>query len=84
MAWNFDMAQAPRDDTTLLLLIAPDGREHPLEDTEGYSRTIGHNGFDNTGDDVWQFAGWCWCHDHYVEGKGQPVAWQHTPEVPGG
>lgn len=64
----------------MLLLIAPsDDRESALEDVPGNSRTIGHNNFDNDGEDVWQFAGWCWSHDHYTAGRGKPVAWRPLP-----
>lgn len=83
------MNTAPRDGTLVLLLIAPDcpvdARLNPLEDTAGPSRTIGHNNYDNDGENLWQFAGWSWCHDHYTEGKGTPLAWQPLPglAVPG-
>ena len=40
--------------------------------------TIGACNDDNVPDDQragWQFAGWCWSHDHFTEGKGTPVGW---------
>lgn len=78
--WNYDMAQAPRNGTLLLLLIIPDeNRDHPLEDTANPSLSIGHNNFDNDGDDVWQFAGWSWEQDCYTEGRGKPGAWKIAP-----
>jgi len=80
--WNYSMNDAPKDGTLLLLLIAPnDAREHPLEDTENPSITIGHNNFLNDGEDVWQFAGWSWEQDYYVQGRGKPGAWKLAPIV---
>jgi hypothetical protein len=67
------MESAPRDGTMLRLLV--DFTDHATEDTIGPSWTIGANSFDDTGEDLWQFAGWCWTHDHFTEGKGKPVGW---------
>lgn len=67
-----DMASAPRDGTMLRLLVQFE--EHSTEDA-AQAPTIGANNFDNDGEDRWQFAGWCWSHDHFVEGKGVPVGW---------
>ncbi len=67
-----DMATAPRDGTMLRLLV--EFTEHSTEDAD-QAPTIGANNFDNDGEDRWQFAGWCWSHDHFVEGKGEPVGW---------
>lgn len=67
-----DMASAPTDGTMLRLLVAFE--EHPTEDAD-QAVTIGANNFDNDGEDNWQFAGWCWSHDHFTEGKGTPVGW---------
>lgn len=67
-----DMATAPRDGTMLRLLV--EFTEHQTEDAD-QAPTIGANNFDNDGDDRWQFAGWCWTHDHFTEGKGEPVGW---------
>jgi len=67
-----DMASAPRDGTMLRLLV--EFEEHSTEDA-AQAPTIGANNFDNDGEDRWQFAGWCWTHDHFVEGKGVPVGW---------
>src|SRR5690606_942024 len=64
---------APRDGTIIRLLV--EFEDHATEDTEGPAWTIGHNSRDNTGDDEWQLAGWCWNHDHYTEGRGKPVGW---------
>ncbi|MCG6541719.1 hypothetical protein MCB86_16725 [Pseudomonas sp. KSR10] len=68
-----DMATAPRDGTLVQLLVEFD--EHATEDTDGPAPTIGANNYDNDGEDRWQFAGWCWSHDHFTEGKGTPVGW---------
>lgn len=64
---------APRDGTMVRLLVQ--FTDHATEDVEGPAWTIGANSFDNTGEDHWQFAGWCWSHDHFTEGKGTPVGW---------
>lgn len=81
MNWNYDMNKAPTDGSLLLLLIAPEGRDFPLDDTQESSRTIGFNNKDNDEEDVWQFAGWCWEHDHFVCGQGKPIAWMPYPEI---
>ena len=68
------MATAPRDGTMLRLLVQFD--DHATEDTEGPAWTIGHCSKSHPDDDDnWQFAGWCWDHDHFTEGKGTPVGW---------
>ena len=67
---------APKDGTLLILLVA-DG-DNMIDDAE-FGRTIGHNNYDKDGEDRWQFAGWCWSHDHYVEGRGKPVSWMPYP-----
>lgn len=70
------MATAPRDGTMLRLLVQFD--DHATEDTEGPAWTIGACNDDNVHQDEragWQFAGWCWDHDHFTEGKGTPVGW---------
>ena len=64
---------APRDGTMLRLLVA--FTEHATEDSPDPSPTIGANNFDGDGEDEWRFAGWCWTHDHFTEGKGTPVGW---------
>lgn len=78
---GFPIETAPKDGTLLLLLVDysdPDS-DHPIEN-KVLSRTIGQNNFDHDGDDIWQFAGWCWDHDHYTEGKGKPVRWMYLPQ----
>lgn len=77
------IATAPKNGTLLLLLIgSDDARRHPIEDTAEGSRTLGHNNFDHDGTDEWLFAGWCWDHDHYVQGKGTPTHWMPVPAKP--
>lgn len=66
------MSTAPRDGTMLRLLV--EFTEHATED-EGTAPTIGANNFDHDDQDEWKFAGWCWEHDHFTEGKGKPVGW---------
>lgn len=68
------MATAPRDGTMLRLLVRFD--DHATEDTIEPAWTIGHCSKPHPDDDDnWQFAGWCWDHDHFTEGKGTPVGW---------
>jgi hypothetical protein len=68
------MEHVRKDGTLLLLIVDYRVGDHQLEDAR-YARTIGFNNADNDGEDVWHFAGWCWTHDHFVEGKGRPVRW---------
>ncbi|MGY8830076.1 MAG: hypothetical protein ACKVIS_11085 [Pseudomonadales bacterium] len=67
-----DMATAPRDGTMVRLLV--EFTEHATDDAD-QAPTIGANNFENDGEDRWQFAGWCWSHDHFTEGKGEPIGW---------
>ncbi|WP_109513569.1 hypothetical protein [Pseudomonas ovata] len=67
-----DPDTAPKNGTMLRLLV--EFTDHSTEDDDK-AITIGHNSRDNTGEDEWQFAGWCWSHDHYTEGKGAVVGW---------
>ena len=69
-----------RDETVLLLVDYADG-DHPLDDST-IAITIGHNNDHNVGEaegNGWEFAGWCWTHDHYVQGKGTPIGWMPLP-----
>lgn len=69
-----------RDEAVLLMVDYTDG-DHPIEDAT-IAITIGHNNDHNVGDDEaqgWLFAGWCWSHDHYVQGKGTPIGWMPIP-----
>lgn len=70
------MDTAPRDGTMIRLLVQFE--ENATEDTADPVWTIGACNDDNVGEDErvgWQFAGWCWTHDHFTEGKGTPVGW---------
>lgn len=66
---------APRDGTILELVVDCSVGDHPLNDAT-LSCTIGFNNFDNDDEDDWNFAGWCWTHDHFTDGKGRVVAWR--------
>jgi hypothetical protein len=70
-----------RDETVLLLVDYREDGEHALDDAV-IAITVGHNNDHNVGDNEgegWKFAGWCWSHDHYVEGKGNPIGWMPLP-----
>ncbi|MBH1555834.1 hypothetical protein I5U56_06570 [Stenotrophomonas maltophilia] len=67
---------APTDGTLVRLLV--DFNSNATEDTAGPAWTIGSNNDSNVMADErvgWQFAGWCWTHDHFTEGEGTPVGW---------
>ncbi|HHA2922768.1 TPA: hypothetical protein ACOFDN_001111 [Stenotrophomonas maltophilia] len=70
------MDTAPTDGTLVRLLV--DFTSNATEDTAGPAWTIGSNNDSNVMADErvgWQFAGWCWDHDHFTEGEGTPVGW---------
>jgi hypothetical protein len=67
------MDTAPTDGTMVRLLVK--FTEHDTEDTGGPSWTIGAFSSPDEPDACWQFAGWCWTHDHFTEGKGEPIGW---------
>ena len=67
------METAPRDGTIIRLLV--EFENNSLEDDVKPVWTIGENSFNNTQIDEWRFAGWNWCHDHFTQGEGKPVAW---------
>lgn len=71
------MERAPRDGTIVELLVdySADDAAHPLNDAT-LACTIGFNNHDDNGEDEWKFAGWCWSHDHFVQGRGVPIAWR--------
>lgn len=84
VAWPMDLA--PRDGQTLRLLVRysdaeEPGRWTPLEDALE-SWTIGHNSYGNTGEDRWQFVGWDWCQDYYLEAaSGTVIGWLPFHEI---
>lgn len=49
--------------------------DHPLADAR-IAATIGFNQYDDNGEDEWLFAGWCWTHDHFTQGRGKVIAWR--------
>ncbi|MEJ6328611.1 hypothetical protein Q2B95_08080 [Stenotrophomonas maltophilia] len=70
------MDAAPRDGTMVCLLVQFD--ENSTEDTTKPAWTIGACNDDNLGEDErigFQFARWCWTHDHFTEGKATPIGW---------
>jgi hypothetical protein len=69
------IGSAPRDGKMIWLLVDYTDGEHPLADST-IAATIGFNERDGTGEDRWQFAGWCWTHDHFTEGRGKVIAWK--------
>lgn len=71
--WN-DIDTAPKDGTMLRLLVMYD--ENDLEDApENGTPTIGFNSLEDTGEDYWNIAGWCWCCDEFTRGEGTPIGW---------
>jgi len=88
------ISDAPRDGTMVWLLVdyssATNAELIQAASAEGYfwagnpladaerAWTIGFNNCDNSGEDEWKFAGWCWSQDHFTEGRGTPVAWKPT------
>lgn len=75
-----DPATAPKDGRLLRLLV--EFTDHNLEDNDGPQETIGHNSLENTGEDEWSFAGWCWTHDCYTHGEGKVVGWSPMRDAP--
>jgi len=73
------MDTAPKNGTMLRLAIDHTGVSGAcsgglLEDaTKAW--TIGFNQFEDTGEDRWQFVGWDWCQDTFVDGAGVPIGW---------
>jgi hypothetical protein len=70
------METAPRDGTMIRLLV--EFTDHATEDCAGPAWTIGACNDDEVMADEragWQFAGWCWTHDHFTEGEGRPIGW---------
>jgi len=95
MAHNYGAPWRPikdaKTDGRLYLLLIETGElegglsVNPIEDAH-LSRTIGFNNDGNVTEDCqdgWQFAGWCWSHDHFVDGRGKVVAFCELPVVLG-
>lgn len=65
--YYFDIKTVPKDHTTVKLLVKdPDS---PLDEEfvlDFCSWTIGHNGFDHTGENTFFAVGWDWGQDQYV------------------
>lgn len=68
------MTNAPKDGRLLKLLVKFD--ENSLDDSLEPVWTIGFNNLDNTGEDNWQFVGWDWCGDTFIEGVGTVLDWK--------
>lgn len=80
MDW-LSIETAPKTGILLLLLVVQEQgaqSSNPTEDDLAF-RTIGHNNFDNDGEDRWQFAGWNWENDYWTEGRGNPIKWMPFP-----
>ena len=67
------LESAPKDGTMVRLLVQwptrdenPNGPWGPFEDCNR-SWTFGFNSEDHTGEDAWQFAGWDWQQDQFVD-----------------
>jgi hypothetical protein len=74
--WS-DPVTAPKDGTLLRLLVNPDreGAFTSFEDNNAAYETIGFNLLGDTGEDLWQFAGWDWSHDCITQGFGDVIGW---------
>lgn len=71
----------PKNGDLLLLVVRSDHSNHPTEDDEVF-RTIGFNNLENTGEDMWECAGWKWCGDEFVQTTGEIIAWMEMPSLP--
>lgn len=75
VGWHQIDDQTPRDGTLLELVVDYSDGGGPLHDAI-IAPTIGFNNLANDGEDRWQFAGWCWTHDHFTAGNGKVIAWR--------
>lgn len=73
------ISTAPKDGKAINLLIASAGREHALRDTNDPTETVGFWFEGDEGGGKWQFAGWDWCNDIFVDGEGEPIMWAPIP-----
>lgn len=56
--YYFDIKTCPKDHSTVKLLVKdPDSRLDENEILDGYTWTIGHNGFDHTGENIFYVVG---------------------------
>lgn len=73
------METAPKDTTMVRLLVSVDRAEGApftsFENSHAPYETIGFNQLDQTGEDIWEFAGWDWGHDCFTRGHGNPLGW---------
>lgn len=80
-AWN-SAETAPKNGHLLLLLISElkdlDDCANATEDSKIW-RTLG---FWNDPEERWQFVGWDWCADTFVEGHGEVIGWLPVPDMP--
>lgn len=79
---------ARRDIAWLLVDYSGEQGEHPIADAT-FAATIGFWQDGDGSEGEWKFAGWCWSHDHFTEGRGRVVAWkpigfmiEHTGDWP--
>ena len=76
---------APKDGSILRLFVDYSVKDGcgALEDAET-AWTIGFNQLVDTGDDVWEFAGWDWGGDCFTQGHGKVIGWLpfHSSSVP--
>lgn len=70
------MASAPKDGTMLRLLVVPDQEEFTaFDDSLTPYETIGSNNLSDTQEDRWEFAGWDWQQDCFINGRGEVIGW---------
>ena len=82
IAW-LPIDSAPKSGTLIALLLPPtEDRLNPLDDTSGYTQTIGFNNLELDHIDEWKFAGWDWSGDEFAIGSGTPVMWHAILDVP--
>ena len=70
---------APKDGSMLLLLC--EFEEGALEDSEELQVTIGFNQLADIGEDIWQIAGWDWCHDCFTTAIAKPIGYLPYPKA---
>lgn len=77
---------APKDGTMVILLVKPgEGADDPFTTFENSYNpyvTIGFNALEDTEEDVWQFAGWNWQQDCFIDGVGIATHWRPIAASP--